>query len=62
MLPLFLGSVRCPQSDNRMDSSPGKTQILPQRGRVVELEYLGGMGLKRKFEVLGISQAKLIRE
>jgi len=38
------------------------SELDPQRGRVVELKYFGGMTLEETAEVLGVSRAKVIRE
>jgi RNA polymerase sigma factor (TIGR02999 family) len=38
------------------------TTIDPQKGRVVELKYFGGMTLEETAEVLGVSRATVIRE
>jgi RNA polymerase sigma factor (TIGR02999 family) len=37
-------------------------EIAPERSRVVELKYFGGMTLEETAEVLGVSRAKVIRE
>ncbi len=37
-------------------------QLDPNRGRVVELKYFGGLTLEETAEVLGVSRAKVIRE